>query len=190
MLVGRDVELERLDRAVAALRGGAARSFLVLGDAGIGKTALLHEVADRGRRGGALVLGARAAEYEGDVPFGLAINALDEHVATLHPARVATIARDLGDVLPSVGGGDPVTAGPAERFRLHRALRALLEHLARERPVVLVLDDVHWADPASVEWALHLLRRPPAAGVLLLVALRPVDPADDLVDAVRSARDG
>ena len=59
---------------------------------------------------------------------------------------------------------------PAERFRHHRALRALLEQLARERPVALLLDDLHWADAASLEFVLHLLRRPPSAAHLLVLA--------------------
>ena len=69
---------------------------------------------------------------------------------------------ELGAVLPSAGAGaGPGPARPAERFRYHRALRGLLELLGRERPVALLLDDLHWADEASVELVLHLLRRPP-----------------------------
>ena len=69
-------------------------------------------------------------------------------------------------------------ADAAERFRHHRALRALLELLARERPVALLLDDLHWADEASLEFVLHLLRRPPRAACLLVFALRPGDRGD------------
>jgi DNA-binding CsgD family transcriptional regulator/tetratricopeptide (TPR) repeat protein len=60
-----------------------------------------------------------------------------------------------------------------ERYRSHRAVRALLEHLAETTPLVLVLDDLHWADSASVELLGALLRRPPAAAVLMALALRP-----------------
>ncbi len=190
VLVGRDAELEDLGRALTALGTGEPGALVLVGEAGIGKSALLRAAADEARRAGARVLEGRAAEYEGEVPFGLAVDALDEPVATLHPARRAAVAGDLGGVLPSAGDGAAATAGPAERFRLHRALRALIEHFAQERPVVLILDDVHWADPASVEWVLHLLRRPPAGGVLLIAALRPIGPADDLLDAVRSSPGG
>ena len=58
--------------------------------------------------------------------------------------------------------------------------------LARERPVALLLDDLHWADEASLELVLHLLRRPPAVPHLLVFALRPVDPASRLLDAARA----
>ena len=77
--------------------------------------------------------------------------------------------------------------GAGERFRLHRALRALVEELARERPVVLVVDDLHWVDEASVEWLLHLLRRAPAGAHLVAFASRPVDPLARVLDAARQA---
>src|SRR5439155_21537791 len=60
-----------------------------------------------------------------------------------------------------------------ERYRSHRAVRALLEDLAKTRPLVLVLDDFHWADAASVELLGALLRRPPAEAVLIALAVRP-----------------
>ena len=60
-----------------------------------------------------------------------------------------------------------------ERYRSHRAVRALLEQLASTQSLVLVLDDLHWADSASVELLGALLRRPPAAAVLLALAVRP-----------------
>ena len=75
------------------------------------------------------------------------------------------------------GAPGAAAAGAAERFRYHRAVRALLELLARERPVALLLDDLHWADEASVELVLHLLRRPPRGPHLLAFALRPQEPA-------------
>ncbi len=60
-----------------------------------------------------------------------------------------------------------------ERHRTHLAVRDLLERLTASRPLVLILDDIHWADPASVELLGALLRRPPAAPVLIAVAVRP-----------------
>src|SRR4051794_30435849 len=167
-LVGRDSELAALDDALAAARAGSARTVGVLGEAGIGKTALLDALAARARHKGLLVLRGRGAEHERDVPYGLVVDALDDHVATLGPQRLATIGSDLGAVLPAAGGEASASPGAAERFRHHRALRALLELLAREQPLALILDDLHWADDASVELVLHLPsprpgspRRPP-----------------------------
>ena len=60
-----------------------------------------------------------------------------------------------------------------ERFRTHRAVRRLFEVLAVPKPLVLVLDDVHWADAGTIELLGSLLRRPPAAAVLIAIAVRP-----------------
>ena len=101
------------------------------------------------------------------------VDALDEYVESLDPNLLSTLDDDvqaeLAHVLPSLSA---LAAGRAvalqhERYRSHRAVRALLEHLAQTRPLVLVLDDFHWADSASVELLGALLRRPPAAAVLM-----------------------
>jgi predicted ATPase len=84
-------------------------------------------------------------------------------------------------------GATVVTAADAaERFRYHGALRGLLEPLAREQPVALLLDDLHWADEASLEFVLHLLRRVPRAACLLVFALRPRDRSERLLAAARA----
>jgi hypothetical protein len=193
-LLGRETELASVDRAVQDARGGGARALGLFGEAGIGKSALLGALRERASDAGMLVLEGRAAEHGRSVPFGLVVDALDDYVATLHPRRVESVGPDLAAVLPSAAaarsggvGGDGPAAGAAERFRYHRAVRALLELLGRERPVALVLDDLHWADEASVELVLHLLRRPPRAPHLLAFALRPQAPAPRLLDAARSA---
>jgi predicted ATPase len=176
-LVGRDREFATLARAVEDAGGGGGRVVGVVGEAGIGKTELLGALAGYAREAGMLVLEGRCAEHERDVPFGVVIDALDEHVATLAPRRVETVDPELAAVLPAAadqrGATVTATADAAERFRYHRALRGLLELLARERPVALLLDDLHWADEASLEFVLHLLRRPPRAACLLVFALRP-----------------
>lgn len=167
------------------------RAIGVIGEAGIGKSALLEAAAAAAAAAGLQVFSGLAAEHERDVPFSLVVDALDDRVAEMHPERVAAAGPELGEVLPAAAGDGsrPIAAaGPAERFRYHRALRDLLELLGRERPFALVLDDLHWADEGSVELVLHLLRRPPRVPHLLLFALRPVDPAARLIDAARSAR--
>ena len=85
------------------------------------------------------------------------------------------VRSELAHVFPSLTAlaADGVVALQHERYRSHRAVRELLEHLAATQPLVLVLDDLHWADPASVELVGALLRRPPAAPVLLALAVRP-----------------
>lgn len=192
-LIGRDAELESIGSAVAAVRDGGTRVVILTGEAGIGKSALLATLRERAGDAELLVLEGRAAEHERDVPFGLAIDALDDHVAGLHPRRLESLGEDrvadLAAVLPAVARrADAGTArvGPGERFHYHRALRALLELLGGERPVALLLDDLHWADDGSLELVLHLLRRPPRVPHLLALAMRPVEPAGRVLDAVRA----
>jgi DNA-binding NarL/FixJ family response regulator len=193
-LLGRDAELEAIQRSLDEVVAGEARLLGVLGEAGIGKSALLAELHARADAADLLVLEGRAAEHERDLPLGLATDALDDHVSTLHPRRLESLGAEreaeLAAVLPAVAQHvEPVPiSGPAERFRYHRSLRALLELLAGERPVVLLLDDVHWADDASIELILHLIRRPPRGPNLIAFAARPVDHAPRLLDALRVAR--
>ena len=147
-LVGRELELAVVTEALGELRRGTGRAVGVLGEPGIGKTALLEELARRASAAGLLVRHGRAAEHERDLPFSLLGDALDEpHV-------------DLTD---------------------HRALRELVGRLASERPLALLLDDLHWADERSVEFILYLLRRPPRGACLLVFTTRPGERARRLL---------
>ena len=133
------------------------------------------------------------AELERDVAFWVFIDALDEYVESIDPNQLSTfdddVQAELAHVLPSLSA---LAAGRAvapqhERYRSHRAMRALLEQLAHTRPLVLVLDDFHWADSASVELLGALLRRPPAGAVLTALALRPRQTPERLAAALERA---
>ena len=157
-LLGRRAELAAIDEALARRSGVLAFS----GEGGIGKTRLLDELA--ARAGDALVLTGRASELERELPFGVWEDALSDHAAFLGVDRLERLVGDqlpeLAAVLPLVGR---VPAGlQDERYRTHRAVRALLEGLATTRPVVLALDDLQWADDSSLETIAALLRRPPS----------------------------
>ena len=171
-LVGRGAQLEALDAAL----GSARRGFVaveVLGEPGMGKTRLLAELEARADAHGSLVLTGSASELERDLPFGVFVDALDEYLYGLDPRRLASLddatRAALVQIFPALRG----TAGSDERYRLHRAVRALLEELAGPKPLVLILDDLHWADSGSLELLGSLLRRPPVAPVLLALAVRP-----------------
>ncbi len=159
------------------LESGAA-TCVVEGEPGIGKSMLLTELGRRAERRGHLVLAGSAAEFERDLPFGIWVDALDAYVASqdLPPAANgdAQLLEELAGVLPSLArdGGGPAP-GPADhRHRAHRAIRALLEVIADRKPLVLVLDDLHWCDGASVEVLVALLRRRTPARVLLALGYR------------------
>ncbi|OJF12874.1 helix-turn-helix transcriptional regulator [Couchioplanes caeruleus] len=174
-LAGRASELAVLRDALDR-RSGEAVVVGICGDPGIGKTRLLGELAAEARRRGCPVLAGRAAEFEREVPFGTIRNALADHVDTRSAAPGAADLRLLRTVFPALTA-EPEAAEPAllatERYRVHRAVRALLEGIAAERGLVLVLDDLHWSDAGSVELLDHLLRHPPRGGVLLALAYRP-----------------
>jgi ATP/maltotriose-dependent transcriptional regulator MalT len=176
--VGRAEELGSLTDLVAQLGGGRASAIDFVGDPGIGKSRLLAELAALADARGHLVLTGSASEVERDVPFAVFVDALDEYVQGLDSRRLDELADDvraeLGSVFPSLarlGNGHVVTL-QHERYRAHRAVRELLELLGTTTPLVLVLDDLHWADSASVELLGTLLRRLPAANVLIVMAGR------------------
>ena len=187
-LVGRVAELALMDEALAEVTRGRWTALDLVGEPGIGKTRLLEELAGDADRRGALVLSGSGSELERDLPFWVFVNALDDFVRALDPRLLDQlddeVRADLAHVLPALSRRETSRADPLahERYRTHRAVRELLGRLTATSPLVLILDDLHWADPASVELIASLLRRPPEAGVLLALALRP-DPGHDRLDA-------
>jgi DNA-binding NarL/FixJ family response regulator len=187
-LVGRERELAALERVLGELEEDASRVLVISGEAGIGKTRLLEELARLAAQRDYVVLAGRGTELELEVPFGLVIEALDDYLRRLPPSRLDALAQrlpELAAVLPVVAELVVVAPAPAtERYRHHRAILALTEELAAERPMVVILDDLHWADPASAEAVAHLLRRPPQAPVLLALSHRPAGLRADLAAAL------
>lgn len=187
-LVGRDAELEiaheRLDEALA----GQGRVLLVSGEPGIGKTRLVEELAAQAAEQGALVAWGRVDDVDGAPPYrpwiellGVVLEGIDHDVA-----RVAIGANGgaLAAILPAVERfvdelEPPPRLDPAAaRFRLHDAIADLLVACSVQHPLVLVLDDAHWADVASLELVRLLARRVPGTAVLLVVTYRSVDAGD------------
>ena len=125
---------------------------------------------------GHIVLTEARAELEADLPFWVFVDALDEYLQAVEQRRLdaleAETLADLAAVFPALSAAADGAPG-GDRYRMHRAVRQMLEALAATKPLVIVLDDLHWADPASLELLGALLRRPPDAAVLLAVALRP-----------------
>jgi DNA-binding CsgD family transcriptional regulator len=185
-LVGRARERAAIDDVLA----GAGELMLVEGEPGIGKSRLLAYVAACAGRRGATVLEARAADSAGELPYALLTEALDGYLAALGERRLSRLGLPDPAALPALKARD---AGPGtDRHRTHRALRDLLERLAASHPLVLCLDDLQWADPASVDALAALVRRPPAAPVLIVLSARqgqlraPLDAA--LASALREQR--
>ncbi len=168
-LAARQRELALLLSAFEATQDGRTRLALVAGEPGIGKTRLLDEVAERAIGDGALVLRGRASEAEGMPPYLPFIEALGQHIRTTDAevlrAQSAGLAAVLAKLLPELAarvGELPATyALPPEqaRLRLFQALAAFIAAPARTRPLLLILDDLHWADPASLDLLCYLARQ-------------------------------
>jgi tetratricopeptide (TPR) repeat protein len=175
--VGRARELEVLSTAWAQASAGDLRAVLVAGEPGVGKTRLVAEHARRVLQHPARVLYGRGDE-EVSAPFGAFVSVLRRLVDTLDgdvlEAHVSAHGGELTRIVPELGARvsaptRPRAADPeTERFRLREAAVGLFGAAAAREPTLLVLDDIHWADAATLGLLLHLLRGPEAP--LLVVA--------------------
>jgi ATP/maltotriose-dependent transcriptional regulator MalT len=193
-LVGRDKELDVLTRLLQTVRQGEPRFAQVTGEPGIGKTSLIDALAQTADADGWLVLSGRCSELERELPFALVIDTFDGYLASMNPRDFDRIAAEelseLCGLFPSLRSlapesSDPTTA--AERFRSHRAVVGMMERLAARQPLLLLLDDLHWADGASIEQAGFVLGHAPEAPIMIVGSFRSgqADPA--LVAAVDAA---
>jgi DNA-binding CsgD family transcriptional regulator len=191
-LLGRATELRALDTALDWLGSREAGFAVIAGEPGVGKSRVLEELAARAAGRGHLVLAGRAAEFERELPFAVWVDALDAYLGTLDTTRLQRMGveriEDLAGIFPSIGDSEIATVAD-DRFRAHRAVRELLDGLGATRGLVLVLDDLHWADEASLELLEALARRPPERAVLIAGGHRPAAELDPLRAALdRAAR--
>jgi DNA-binding CsgD family transcriptional regulator len=197
VLVGRERELARLEPALAGCGGSGASIFAIIGEPGIGKTRLLAELGGRAERRGLAVFSGAATELEHEIPFGPFVDALDPYLASVSRSRLRALTgeqrAELAAIFPALEAPQRrgVDALQQERYRAHRAVGSLLELIAQGgRGLMLVVDDVHWADAASLELLAHLMRRPPRARIALAFAYRPGEAPELLRAAVsRGERD-
>jgi DNA-binding CsgD family transcriptional regulator/tetratricopeptide (TPR) repeat protein len=178
--IGRAVELGRLNAVLDRAEQGSPQVVLVAGDAGVGKTRLLLAFADRARRRGMRVFMGACVEL-GDI--GLAylpvVDALRELADDPEEARLlvgaATTAPGLGRLLPGIERAGPaagLAADGLDRLQVLDAVRAVLVGLAERSPVVLVLEDLHWADRATRDLIAFLARTLRSGRVTLAVSYR------------------
>ena len=180
ILIGRSTELGRLVAALEGARAGDGRAVLVGGEAGVGKTRLITELTDLARAdgaivlvGGCLVLGDGAHPY---APFAEALRGLIRRAApevleeVLGPAR-GELARLVPDLGPAM---DPVTsdASGSAQSRLFELVLGVMERLAARSTVVLVIEDLHWADRSTRDLIAFLVRNLRRAAVLLVFTYR------------------
>ncbi|MDN3353369.1 LuxR family transcriptional regulator [Actinomadura sp. DC4] len=203
-LVGRRDVLDQFTRLLGAVGEGRFELIGLAGEPGTGKTRLLQELASRAkepkelkeprtrdaREHGLLTLTGRAAEYEQEMPFGAVVDALDDHLesADLAGRLGAQAIRVLAAVFPSLSGDDgPENQEGLVRYGLYRTFKRLLEELAEPGGLVLVLDDLHWADDSTIELLDHLVRHPPRGAILIAGAYRPAQASPRLAALAETA---
>ena len=172
--VGRRTELAAV-RALLRDRRAGVSLLVVSGEPGIGKSRFLAEIRCSAEDQGWRVAVGQVTEAERELPYAVFADALTPLVLA-EPAVLdrlpAHLAAELAVVLPAAGGA-PDSSLAGRRHRAHAAAAALLEQLGSGRGVVLMLDDLHWADPGTAELIDHLIRHPPAGPVVLVTAYRP-----------------
>jgi DNA-binding SARP family transcriptional activator len=180
-IIGRETELGRLtDRFEAALDHGPVVAT-ISGEAGIGKTRLVGELARATHGAGALVLyGSAPRECSAYQPF---LEAFRQYIGATAADRLASLSAIdppiLARLLPELF--ETGAARPAElvadeqtgRLRTFAALTRVVEHLNAQQPLVLVLDDMHWSDSASVQLLSHMLRTARAGPLFVIIGYRP-----------------
>ncbi|MER5387345.1 AAA family ATPase [Streptomyces sp. NPDC002688] len=185
-LFERESELSAADEALSDLVGlrqeageppGRPRGALLAfaGRAGIGKTTLLAEVRRRSAAKGCTVLSARGGEQEQRVAFHVARQLLQPQLAGFSEAELrASLGSWYAIVGPALGLCAPSEGAPPDQQGLRAGLDWVLTHLAVQRaPMVLVLDDAHWADAESLSWLAAFAPRAEQLPLLLVVAYRP-----------------
>src|SRR5262245_40641004 len=153
--VGRDRELGELERVLESTRAGGGTTVLVAGEAGIGKTRLASELSSRARAAGFEVLLGRSIDLVGtELPYQPVVEAL----------------RPLGDPRPAAG------AASGSRLKVFEDALALLSERAASTPVLLVLEDLHWADTSTLDLVAFLAHSLDDRRVLVLATYRADEP--------------
>ena len=182
--VGREPELEKLQRAWDRAQATAREVVLIAGEPGIGKTTLAVRLATAAWEQGAVVLFGRCDE-ESVVPFQPFVEAVVHYIDTTPPdelrRQLGPQAADLALLVPTIVGRLPELArversgAETERYRLFEAVSHLVATVAGDAPLVLVLDDLHWADRPTLQLLTHVIRRVAAASVLIVGTYRDTD---------------
>lgn len=178
-LIGRETELGRILWTLPPMHVTAPRLMVVTGAAGIGKSRLLAEVAERARRTGILTLAGGAHEHEGQIPYGPIRDALSDYIEIQPEELIRSVLRgllgDLVRILPELRyrfpdvQDAPLAIGEDYRLRLHLAVTKALERIAQDMPLILLLDDLQWSDASTLE-LLHFVVRQAGANRMLIVA--------------------
>ncbi|MEU3644017.1 AAA family ATPase [Lentzea sp. NPDC034063] len=191
-LRGRTRELEYFDHLLETFGGNSARVVELAGEPGMGKTRLLAAWRERAERAGARVAHGEVVAKPLMTEFAVFVDALDDLLASggvdLLSEMDPRAALRLPEIFPALHTSGAARIQPQERhYWASQGIRALLGRLSEDKPLVLLLDDVHHAHQSSIEMILNLVRRPPAAPLLLVLTHRPRQTPVDLLSALGTA---
>ncbi|MGW9631188.1 helix-turn-helix transcriptional regulator [Agromyces sp. NPDC055520] len=185
-MVGRDADLARLNERLGEVRAGAPFTIVIGGEAGIGKTRLVQEF-ERGLPADIRLLAGQCVDL-GSVaaPYAPVKTALRTLIAEVGPEAVLDAAGPgrpaLAALLPELAASDPAAAatGPpagvgAATGQLHEGIAVLLETFSRDRPIVFVIEDLHWVDAATLALLRFLMRALGSSRVLTVLTYRSED---------------
>ncbi len=186
VFVGREQELDRLRSAFDQTLSGAGRVVMVVGEPGIGKTRTVMEVETHARMRGAQVLWGRAHEASGAPAYWPWVQALRSHIATSDEGQlrselgsgaseVARIVSDVRERLPDLPEPAAVTDPESAQFRLFDAVTAFLRNASTNAPLVVVFEDLHWADRPTLLLLQHLAREIARSRLLVVGTYRDAD---------------
>jgi class 3 adenylate cyclase len=175
--IGRDSELSALEDALLAALRGDGGVVILGGEAGMGKTRLVGELTSRAHRLRCVVMSGACSEAELSLPYLPFLEAIGNRLTTEDTdalrARLGPAAEELGQLFPQLGrpsaaGGDATQA----KLRMFEAILLLLRDAARGRALLLVLEDLQWADPGTRELLDYMTRRLRSTNVLVLATYR------------------
>ncbi|MET9518294.1 AAA family ATPase [Streptomyces sp. NPDC002994] len=181
LLLEREDELRRLGAAISRAEAGAGMVVAVEGSAGIGKTRLLRAAMERAAESGMAVVSARGGQMETEFAFGVARQLFEPVLTATETSEREVLLEGAAAPAAWLLGGGPADRlgepfGGDRSFATLHGLYGLTAKLAARTPLLMVVDDAHWADAPSLRFLGYLARRVYGLPVLLLVAVRPEDP--------------
>ena len=181
-LLEREAELETLGTALDAAREGRGSLLVIEGHAGLGKSQLLAAARGFAKGTGVRVLSAAGSELERDFAFGIALQLLEPSLAAADAEqRKRLLDGAAGLAAPLLDRAEPPSRGRGEDdvFSLLHGLFWLTSNVADDGPLLLTIDDVHWADAPSLRFLLYLAQRLAELPVAAVIACRAGDPGVD-----------
>jgi DNA-binding CsgD family transcriptional regulator len=175
---GRDRERDHLLTQLTRVRSGQGSVVLIEGEGGSGKSTLARTLLDEAHAGGLPVVHGASWELSGAVPYESLVAAVSRYLRSLpidDVRRLTSGLPTLGALIEWLDLHPPVTAPEAFKVRAQDAFATLIARIGGEQPVVIALDDLHWADQASLEVLQYLCLDLPDSPLLLLFTVRPDD---------------